>query len=513
MELFLEQHRDRVLGILSGFDRVLFRGTLRSISYRNGMDRFLGAQHVYYTGFSSFVNRLSDRIKEHALKVAQDQKRPYIYVESAGERKEDIAKGIMQRDRITGGLICILGCVEPCQSYHVRRNVETRMIELVSRERKCLHLYYYYLDREFGLMHVRLQSWAPYPIQVCLNGREYLARRMAKAGIGFEQRDNCFTRIDDLPKAQAMLDSLVTRKWQRFLNLLARRVNPLIAPEAGLDLRPYYWTIRESEYATDVMFRSSDDLQAIYPALIDHAIHQFRCQDVLRFLGRRVNTRFNGEVTTSLLDRTEGVRIKHRVEGNSIKMYDKQGSVLRIETTINNPRVFRVCRPTIRDGRHSVAWIPMRKGVVDIARRAELGLSANRRYLEALSVVKRPAPTSRVLDPVSRRVVREGRPYRALRPITAEEAELFGAILHGEYLVQGFRNKDLRRLLAGGEEKDPVRRRQASGRITRLLRLLRAHRLIRKVSSTTYYRITPRGHQVMTTALRIRSLDVAHVAA
>src|SRR5262249_37954109 len=365
MERFLERHCDSVLGVLSGFNRVLFRGTLRSISYRNGMDRFLGAQHVRYAEFSSFVNRLSERIKERAVDVARDQNRRYIYLPSAGERKEDVAKQIMQRDRITQGLVCVLSCVEPCQSYHVRKNAETRMIELVSSERKCLHLYFYYLDREFGLIHVRLQSWAPYPIQVCLNGREYLARRMAKAGIGFEQRDNCFSRIDDLPKAQAMLECLTKRKWHRFLNLLARRVNPLLAPEVGLDLRPYYWTIRESEYATDVMFRSSDDLRAIYPALIDHAIHQFRCQDVLRFLGRRVNTRFNGEVTTSLLDRAEGVRIKHRVEGNSIKMYDKQGSVLRIETTINNPRVFKVYRATSWHGPYRGAWIPMRKGVVD----------------------------------------------------------------------------------------------------------------------------------------------------
>jgi hypothetical protein len=310
-----------------------------------------------------------------------------------------------------------------------------------------------------------------------------------------------------------MLDSLITRNWTRLLNMLTRRVNPLLSREAGLDLRPYYWTIRDAEYATDVMFRTAADLRAIYPALIDHAIHQFRCRDVLRFLGRRTNARFDGEVTTSLLEREEGVRIKHWVESNSIKMYDKQGSVLRIETTVCNPRAFKVYREVIRHGTPGLAWIPMRKGLADIARRAEVSRAANQRYLEALPVVSRPEPTHQVLDPVSRRMVKGGRPYRGLRPITAEEALFFGAILRGEHLIQGFRNKDLHNLLGDQKRMDPGEKRRASGRATRLLRLLRAHGLIRKVAKTNYYRVTTKGHRVMTTALRIRELDLAKVAA
>src|SRR5262249_32352079 len=190
-----------------------------------------------------------------------------------------------------------------------------------------------------------------------------------------------------------------------------------------------------------------------------------------------------------------------------------QGCVLRIETTINDPRMFQVFRGATRKGRAVLAGIPMRKGLADIARRVEVSRAANRRYLEALSVVKRPAPTRQVLDPGSRRVVKEGRPYRGLRPITEEEATVFEAILQGEHLVQGFRNKDLRSLLAAADEADPARRRRSSGRITRRLRLLRAHGLIRKVSRTNYYRVTSKGHQVMTTALRIRAMDVTRIAA
>ncbi len=474
MERFLEQHRDIVNGVLSGFDRILFRGTLLSLSYCDAMDRFLGAHHILYKDFGAFVDGLTERIKNHALELAEREGRPYIYLQSAAESKEEIARRIIASDRITNGLVCVLGCVEPCQSYQIQKNARTKQIELRPAQRKCLHFYFYYLDREFGLMHVRLESWAPFSIQVCLNGREYLARRLAKAGIGFEQRDNCFSRIDDLPKAQAMLDDLITRKWGRFLNALAQRVNPLLEAQIGLGLRSYYWMIHQSEYATDVIFRSAKDLEAVYPALVAHAMKQFCARDILRFLGRRVTARFNGEVTTSFLDRTEGVRIKHRVGDNSIKMYDKQGCVLRIETTINDPRMFKVFRETTRKGQTGMGWIPMRKGLADTARRVEVCRAANQRDLEALSVVKRPAPTQEVLDPVSRRVVKEGRPYRALRPISEDEAGLFRVILRGEHLLQGFRNKDLRRFLAAQDEKDPARRHRSSGRITRQLRLLRA---------------------------------------
>jgi hypothetical protein len=513
MERFLERHQDRVTGVLTGFDRILFRGTLRSISYRDGLDRFMGYHRVLYKGFGRFAEGLSQRIKDRVSGIIAQSGRPYLYLQSSAESKEKVAQSIAGRDQITEGLICILGCVEPCQSFSIRRDAETKTLKLVPAKRKCLHYYFYYIDREFGLMHVRLESWLPFSIQVYVNGREYLARRLEKASIGCEKSDNCFTRIDDVKRAQEMLDALVTRKWERFLNMLARRVNPLIDTRSDLELHGYYWTIRQSEVATDVMFRDSAALEAIYPRLVAHAIEQFRCKDVLRFLGRRLTTAKTEEVTSELREFVEGVRIKHRVGENSIKMYDKQGSVLRIETTINNPRPFRACRKMIRDGRPCWVWLPMRKGLADIARRVEISRAANQRYLEALAVVDEPAPTKAVLDPLSQRVRKEGRSYRPLRPIAPEDNELFGAVLRGEHLLDGFRNRDIRQTIAPGIKPRSRQGRAVISRITRYLGLLRAHGLIRKVPKTQRYRITTKGHQVMTTALRLREIDVTKIAA
>lgn len=512
MERFVTRHDDRITGILAGFDRMLFRGTATSLQYLKGMEIFLSAHGVLLKDFGAFGERVTARVIAHATELAERHARPYEYLASSAVRKDEHARAIAAREEVTEGLICVLSCVEPCRSYSVAKDRTTRRLRLVSRERKCLHLYFYYLDREFGLMHLRLQTWLPLTIQVCVNGREWLAREMTRRGLGFTQVDNSFTALTDVSRAQLVMDQLSTRHWAPLLTRWARRVNPWLDVAAGLDFHGYYWSLRESEYATDVMFRDRAALQTVYPALVQHAITEFGSEDVLRFLGRRAAAR-TVEVTSQLTRRVEGVRVKHRVAENSIKMYDKHGCLLRIETTINNPRRFKVRRLATRGGRRGRTWIPMRKGIADIPRRVEISRAANARYLEALSVVGEPSPSHQLLDPVSLPVVHNSRRYRPLRPISPQEAPLLRAVLRGEYLLQGFRNADLCLTLYPAACRDPGAHRRAANRVTRLLRLLRAHGLIQKVSTTRYYRVTPRGHATLATALRFRDTDIALLAA
>lgn len=204
--------------------------------------------------------------------------------------------------------------------------------------------------------------------------------------------------------------------------------------------------------------------------------------------------------------------VKHSVEENSIKMYDKQGCVLRIETTINNPRRFRVRRWVTRNGKRVLAWVPMRKGIADMGRRVQICRAANRRYLEALAEVACQVPAARLLDPVSRPVRVGSRCYRPLRPIAPDDSRLFAAMQEGQFLIQGFRNRDLRRILLGGNP-DRAARRRAAARISRLLALLSAHGLIYKVPHTHLYRITKKGLQVMTTARQLRDCSPSALAA
>ena len=432
-----------------------------------------------------------------------------VYLESANDSKEDIARAFLERDHISEGLVCVLTSVEACWSYDVRGNRARGRLEIVRRRRKCLHLYFYFVDREFGLMHVRLQTWFPFDLHVCLNGREWLARQMDREGLTYTRRDNCFTALSDPARAQVLADQQLDTRWARVFQRFAKQVHPLLGDL--LREQSYYWTLQQGEYATDVMFSDAPALAAVYPQLVQHAILSFHSDDVLRFFGRKNPRCFKGQTTSDLKRRHEGVRIRHSVHENSIKMYDKQGSVLRIETTINNPRRFTAYRSTVRDGRRVRAWLPLRKGVADMRRRAEISRAANHRYLNALAAIPKAAPACRVLDPVSRPVVTPTQRFRPLRPITVAEAALFAGILRGEYVLSGFRNADVRAALFPVPTSDAKDRKRQAAKISRCFRLLRAHHLIRKLSGTSRYLVTKTGTEVMATALQLRDLNLTEL--
>lgn len=323
MERFLTRHKDRIVGTITGFDRILFRGTLRCLSHCQGMWVFLSSQRVLLKDFKNFVMRVSIEICKHAETFAAQLGRPYEYLSDSSQSKEQLARAIMERDQIKKGLVCVFAAVEPCYAITVRGNRQTKKLELISRYRKCKHLYFYFVDREFGLMHIRLQTWLPLTMQVCVNGRRWLRNKLQHAGISFVQHDNTFTEIADLKRAQELMDQLMRRDFAACLNSLSKAINPLARhPEWKLP-NGYYWSFQEVEVATDVMFRDADALASLYPSLLQHSMLVCNSTDVLRFLGRRITSTFKGELSSNLRQRPEGLRVKHRVDENSIKMYDK----------------------------------------------------------------------------------------------------------------------------------------------------------------------------------------------
>lgn len=514
MEQFIALHRESILGVLAGFDRMVFRGSFKSISYVKGMEIFLSAHGVLLKDFQRFANRCTAQLSSHAQAVAAKAGRPYRYLESSGVDKEGLARSIAEKDGVKDGLICVLSCVEPCKSFDVYRNQETKHLELVRRERKCRFFYFYYQHKEFGLMYVRLQSWLPFDVQVGLNGRSYLARQLDRAGIKYHQSENCFTWIEDVPRAQRLLDRLTGLAWVAVLDRLASAVNPLRRKGQPLaQVFSYYWTMRQSEYATDVMFKDRASLEAVYGALSRYAIEHLHSRDVLRFLGKKAVGRFSQQVTSDLKERIEGVRVKHHVGSNSIKMYDKQGSVLRIETTINDPSRFRVWRRAQGSSRSKLAWRELRKNVADIGRRVAICRAANGRYLQALAAVTISAPAHRVLDPVNRAVRRDGRSSRGLRLLDPKDVSLFRAVMRGEHLIDGLTNGQLRQALFPQPARDESERKRRISYVSRQLRLLRAHGLIHKVNQRRLYRISDKGHQVMSVTITLHQTETSFTKA
>jgi hypothetical protein len=464
-------------------------------------------------------------VKQACKAKAEALGRPVKYLASAGESKEKVAREIAAREKIQEGLVCVLSCVEPCRTFEVYRNREARKLELVARTRKCLFLYHYWMHREFGFLNVRMQTWFPFSMQVCLNGREWLARQMDQAGMKYVRQDNCFPWVEDWDRAQELLERQVRRNWPQALGRLARELHPLHARMFQNFPVSYYWTTYQSEWAIDVVFRQAGVLRRLYPQLVHYAMTTLGSSDVLRYLGRPVTLQgqvpktFRGEVVSDLKHREEGVRIKHRVNGNSVKLYDKAftavGSVLRAETTIQQAGEFRVFRPKEGDARGKKSWRVLRGGVADLYRRAEISQRAAERYLDALAGVDEQTTLQELIERLGQPRLWKGRRVRALRPL-GEDRALLETIRRGEFTLNGFRNRDLQKSFFVAAAQDPREARRRSAWVSRKLRLLRAHGLIRKVSGTYRYQLTETGQKAIAailTALRSTIRDLIPEAA
>lgn len=505
---FLSRHAGSISGVLSGLDRVVFRGVLRQLSHAAGLLSFLCYRKVLLKDFKEFAMDLTKQIVTRSEAVAKSHGRPFLFLQSSSERKEDVARRLLQEHPTDSGLVCVLKCVESCRTFEVHKSAERQKLELRSRQGQCSHLYHYFLDPQLGWGHVRVQAWFPFLVQVVINGREWLAGELRRDGIEHVQRDNCIVSVADPQRAQQLLDRQLQVAWPKLLDGLAHAANPAHNDLFCGDVMPRYWVVHQMEWATDVLFRSEQALAALYPDLTLHAIRNFSSRDVMRFLQKKLNGHFLGDVTSHYRARVEGVCVKHFVNSNSIKMYDKQGSALRVETTLNQVRGIKTYRPKEGDPDGPRAWRTCRKGVADFHRAAEVSQKANECYLDALASVPSDKKLSDILATITKPTKLQQRHVRGLRPWSTSDLELLKAVSAGEFVLNGFRNKDIVARLFPGE-LSVAESRRASAKVGRLLRLLRAHKIIQRLPSTHRYRVTDAGREVFTAVLAAHAARVS----
>jgi len=546
---FMDQFGTLINCVLGGWDRMRFHASLRPLFSPQWMRTYLCAAKVRLVDFGKHAQELTDRILQSAKTLAAAQNRPYQFLRSTQISKEQLIEQIAQRDRITSGLIAVLGAVEPCLAMTVRGIRERRWLQPVREQRKGLHLYHDYEHPMVGRCQVRLQSWYPFSVDVCLNGRLWLAKQMDAAGLRYRRADNCFIELAQPERAQALADAQHRINWLELLNSLLAQAHPLrqeiLRPFPNLF---YYWTVTQSEYATDLIFADDRQLARIYPAFVIHGLCTFRSPDVMRFLGHhvplktgRVDARFKGDVRSDALTRHEGVCLKHVAGFNSQKAYDKFTNLLRVENTINRPEAFTVfrahstpqaaaallahprrraaqapetmpadarlrsntCVPDLKPQR---AWQTLRRTVTDLPRRAEVSRAANKRYLHALASTQAGTPLGELAAPLCRPMTCKGHRYRALQPL-GKDAALLHALSRGDWTISGFRNRDLQHLLYIGQPKDNKAAHRRSACIGRKLRLLRAHGLIRKLPHTHRYMLTDSGRTTLTALVAALKAD------
>ena len=493
MALLTERYADKIHGVLSCYDRVVIQGTLPGFCYAEGMTAYLYANNIRIFDYPRFAEPLRNELRDNAEQIAKANGLEIEFIRKNNFRKENRIKAILKNRGHHPGLVHIFSAMETCSTYKPWHNKRTHRTYLKPNQSKCLHYYFYFIDEKLGLCYVRVPTWCPFRLQIYFNGHHWLATELDRRKIGYKLIDNLFVAIDDFAKAQKIADRLKVEMIHNRLDRFAKRYCPVIKK---FD-RHYHWSIMQAEYATDIVFKRQSELQNIYGHLTRTAIHSVKPQNVATFLGRRFHGNYQDEIGNHFNTRIEGTRIRHSMGSAAIKMYDKLAIALRIETTTNDVSFFKHYRSVEhRNGTRTLKMASMKKGIYSLSPLAKLLGAANRRYLEFISLIDDPSPGTKILTKISKTIINNNRPYKGFNMFDDNDQKLFETIISGEFNISGFQNKNLRQKLGN----------KSCAQISRILKRLRTHGLIKKIAYTYKYYLTSLGRKVILSGLKLKEL-------
>ena len=488
--LLTERYRERLAGVLSCYDRIIVTGTLPGACYADGMTAFLSARQVRIFDYPRFAEPLRDRVRERAAELAAGAAVTIEHIANSQIRKEDVIAKVLATRGDHPGLVHVISAMEACPTYKPWHSKETHRTFLRPATGKCLHYYFYFIDAELGLIYLRVPTWCPFRLQFYCNGHSWLARQLTAAGIGFKLADNAFLRIDDWQRAQTLADHLSPVTLHEVLDRYAAQCCPvfdLFAPS-------YHWSFMQVEYATDLVFRSQAVLKPLYEQLSRQAILTVKAEHVATFLGHKITPQLAQEIGSQFATRIEGTCVKHRFGKSSIKIYDKFGLVLRIETTTNDVSAFKHYRKVEhQQGPATYALARVKKNIYSLADLRHILLGCNRRYLEYLSSLDDFSAGIRALDRLTQPRPVNGRSLRGLNFFSRAEQTLLSALQRPAFNIAGLRRADLLPLLA---QCSPAT-------LTRHLARLRQLGVIKRLAGTYRYYLTRAGRAAIAAGRRL----------
>ncbi|MDD5518880.1 MAG: MarR family transcriptional regulator [Candidatus Omnitrophica bacterium] len=495
--MITEQYKEQIRGTLACYDRLILRGTIPAWCFAESMTSFLHAQKMLIFDYATqLANPLREEIRANAERLATESGVEIEFIRKIKEfRKEDRIKAIIAQRGGHPGLVHIFSAMEACNSYKPWHDKLSGRNSLINDSGKCLHYYFYFMDPLFGLCYLRVPTWCPFQLQFYFNGHNWLAAKLAKRNIQYSLQDNAFLEIADFTTAQELSDNMRVEDLHQVLDILAERYCPVIKTYH----LAYHWSIMQAEYATDLVFKKQSDLRLLYEPLVRTAIHSVKPEHIATFLGAKLHWKFEGEIGNDFNTRIQGTRIKHQMGAVSIKMYDKFSLALRIETTANDVSQFRLYREVAqRDGSKVKKMAVMKKNIYSLFPLMRLLKASNQRYLEFISTFPDPSNGIKKLNTLSQPVTAGERHYKGFNFFDLEDQKLLTVIARGEFNISGFRNKFLQPFLSN---KNP-------GQISRILKRLRLHGLIKKVGCTYKYYLTSQGKSVVTLGLRLKELFI-----
>jgi hypothetical protein len=494
--LITEQYQEQIRGTLSCYDRIILRGTIPVWCFAEGMTSFLYAQHIQIFDYPELAKKFRDEIRSNAERLAIENGIEIEFIRKIKDfRKEDRIQAILKKRGNHTGLVHIFSAMETCTSYKPWHDRQTGKNSLINDSGKCLHYYFYFIDPLLGLCYLRVPTWCPFQLQFYFNGHNWLAAKLAKRAIAYVLKDNLFLEISDFASAQELSDKIRVEDLHQVLDIIAERYCPVIKAIG----QTYHWSLSQVEYATDIVFKKQSDLKLLYEPLIRTAIHSVKPENIASFLGEKLHGNYQGEIGNNFNTRIQGTRIKHQMGAVSIKMYDKFSLAMRIETTVNDVSQFKLYREVDqRDGSKIKKMAVMKKNIYSLFPLTRLLKASNHRYLEFISTFPDPSDGIKKLNTVSQPITSGERNYQGFNFFAAEDQKLLTVIARGEFNINGFRNQSLQPFLSN---KSPRQ-------ISRILKRLRLHSLIKKVGSTYKYYLTSLGKSVITLGLRLKELFI-----
>ena len=480
----LEQNKEKINGILDTFDRIIINGyILQLCNYRQFLF-YLIQNSIKLKDFDKFALSQTESLCNHIDKYIKQNNCETIYLNSGKIDKNEIVMDELNKNENKTGLITALSVVEICNTMTVKPNKQIQKLEVTQRPTKCKHYYFYYNDEEFGLMYLKIQTWFPYNVQIYINGHEYLSKILDKNNIKYEMYNNSFSYIEDFDKAQELANNILNQKISDSFDGLINQINNLLPNFNKIFSASYYWCIDQCEFATDINFKSRQDLENIYKTLVETTYFTFSSEDIYSFFGRnisRIHAFKKGEIVSDLRHRYQGYRIKFKINNNQIKMYDK-GNNLRIEVTINNPKDFKDIKEkeTIVDHKEIIkekVWTPMGKSISNLYRYVEISKSITKRYIDALPLIDLDKPTLNEIKNISESIKVNSKTISGFNLLNKETLKILQTISNGKYLINGFTNKSIRK-----EIFDEIDSGYIINKTTRLLYKLKVHGIIKKVA-------------------------------
>jgi hypothetical protein len=490
-----ERYDDRIAGVLSCYDRLVITGTVPVICYAEGMTRFLYANGIRIFDYPAFTMKLRDRVRDVAASLAETAHITIEHIAKSHIRKEEVVARVLEQRGDHTGLVHIISAMEACDSYRPWHDKASGKTFVRPDSGKCLHYYFYFMDADLGLIYLRVPTWCPFRLQFYCNGHNWLARQLTAAGIGYTMADNAFARIDDWDRAQELADALSPDRLHRILDQYAEQCCP-VCEVFG---QTYHWSLMQVEYATDLAFRSTRTLGPLYEQLVRQSVLSVKAEQVASFLGRQITPQLAQEIGSQFSTRIEGTCIKHRFGKSSIKMYDKCGIVLRIETTTNDVSFFRHHRKVEhRDRPPTRELAPVKKSIYSLIDLREIFLGCNKRYLAHLSTLDDFSAGVRALGRLTRPHKVAEKTVKGINFFELGDSALLRALQNPRVNIAGIRRGDL---LPEVEMFSP-------NKLSRHLRRLLDIGVIKRVTGTYRYYLTKAGRAATAAAERLTAATI-----